>query len=53
VTAWGQKRSKLPEVVAPTCNFSLHPFSFLIVVHLSHASCVMLSVPLYVVYVGC
>jgi hypothetical protein len=28
-------------------------FSFLIVVHLSHTSCVMLFVLLYVVYAGC
>jgi hypothetical protein len=25
-SAWGQKWSKLPEVVPPTCNFSLRPF---------------------------
>jgi hypothetical protein len=37
--AWGQRWSKLPEVVPLTCNFSLRPFfSFLIVVHQSHAS---------------
>jgi hypothetical protein len=52
VPVWGQMCSKLAEVVPPTCNFSLDPFYFLIVVHMSHASCVMFCVPLYVVCVG-
>jgi hypothetical protein len=33
--------------------FCLHPFSFLIVVHLSHTSCVMTCMSLYIVYVEC
>jgi hypothetical protein len=50
-TSMGQMWSKLPKVVPLTCNFLLHPFSFLILVHLSHTSNWNSSiVPLYVVY---
>jgi hypothetical protein len=48
--ARGQRWSKFSEVVAPTCNFLLRPFSFLVVIHLSHASnCHSSITPLYVV----
>jgi hypothetical protein len=37
--AWAQRWSKLSEVVPTTCNFSLHPFSFLILLHESSKMC--------------
>jgi hypothetical protein len=39
-------------VVLPKYNFSLRPFPFLIVAHQSHTLCVMLCIPLYVLYAG-
>jgi hypothetical protein len=35
----GSKWSKLSKVVSTTCNLSLHPFSFLILLHQSSKMC--------------
>jgi hypothetical protein len=39
VLAWAQTWSKLSEVVLTTCHLSLHPFSFLILLHQSCNMC--------------